>query len=268
MATKYIVYCATSPSGRKYIGCTSRSLATRKRDHRNNARLFPHYKFYRAINKYGFDAFTWSVLGEYPSAELMHKAERRFILEFDTCRSGYNITEGGQGTPGRKNTPEQSAAHAERQRRRFEREQERATTAKRAREWIEANPELHRVATIRRAETLRLPEMREHASKKQKEFLRSNQERVAAINSVRAAAVRRAAEKISRSLGGKPVEVWRDGVLVAQFATQHECARALGLGLGNIQHCLRGTRKRTGGYAICYSGQSQAASADIGCDPA
>lgn len=262
MVGRFIVYCATSPSGRRYVGCTGRGLAERKRGHLAAARKGVESKFYRAVRKYGFDAFEWVVLARCSDVSEMHEQERRLIAHFESQRIGYNVTSGGEGAPGRRNTPEQSAAHGARQRVRFERVAERATVADGVRAWIRGNEEAHRAASERRAASLRSADARARAAATQRAFLSENPERAAEISEARAASVRRAATKISASLGGRPIEVFREGSLVAVFPTQHECSRVLGVGLGCLQHCLRGTRKRSKGYEFRYSGGGNSAAAE------
>ena len=56
-----IVYKATSPSGKTYIGQTVSSLKKRIRKHKNDSNRL-YYAFARAIKKYGVDNFIWEVL--------------------------------------------------------------------------------------------------------------------------------------------------------------------------------------------------------------
>lgn len=88
------IYMYTSPSGKKYIGQTIRSLVERsgKRGH--------GYRgcecFYSAIQKYGFDAFKKEILKEVKVSEL-DETEKEFIQRYNTLiPNGYNISAGGQ----------------------------------------------------------------------------------------------------------------------------------------------------------------------------
>jgi group I intron endonuclease len=56
-----IIYKATSPSGKVYIGKTIKLLERRKSNHLHDSKLFD-CKFYRAISKYGFDNFKWEII--------------------------------------------------------------------------------------------------------------------------------------------------------------------------------------------------------------
>nr|DAG76116.1 MAG TPA: intron associated endonuclease [Caudoviricetes sp.]DAH93860.1 MAG TPA: intron associated endonuclease [Caudoviricetes sp.] len=88
------IYMYTSPSGKKYIGQTTRSLFER------GGRRGQHYKgcdcFYSAIQKYGFNSFEWEILKEVKIFEL-NEAEKEFIQKYNTLTpNGYNISAGGQ----------------------------------------------------------------------------------------------------------------------------------------------------------------------------
>lgn len=59
------------------------------------------YKFYRAIRKYGWDNFEWSIV--YQSKDKHHtlkEMETIFIKEYDSFHNGYNSTLGGDGMLG------------------------------------------------------------------------------------------------------------------------------------------------------------------------
>lgn len=102
------IYGATSPSGERYIGQTIRAHKKRKGEHKYHAGRYArkheieNYKnscerFYEAIQKYGFDAFTWEILVECIDTEL-DMYERKFIAEYDCIYpKGYNMTPGGRG---------------------------------------------------------------------------------------------------------------------------------------------------------------------------
>lgn len=68
------------------------------------------YKLSRAINKYGWDAFSVDVVAECSSFNLedmksdLDKLETYYIQLYDAKVSGYNMTDGGEGTVGIKHT--------------------------------------------------------------------------------------------------------------------------------------------------------------------
>lgn len=92
-----IIYCATNSVNRKvYVGQTTMTLAARKSCHRINKRC---RLFYRAIQKYGFEVFVWSILEEPETQELLDSREEFWIkqLKADHPESGYNLKSGGFG---------------------------------------------------------------------------------------------------------------------------------------------------------------------------
>ena len=57
--------------------------------------------------------------------------------------------------------------------------------------------------------------------------------------------------KMSQAHGGKPFVAIKDGK-VKIFTSQRECSRVLGIHNGNINKCLKGKQKQTGGYSFKY----------------
>lgn len=84
-------------NNKKYIG-QSRSIETRKRAH-YNCSLNTSYngyetKFYRALRKYGYNNFEFSIL-ELCSTEELNDRERHFIEFYNSFKNGYNSSIGG-----------------------------------------------------------------------------------------------------------------------------------------------------------------------------
>lgn len=252
----FIVYLATSPAGKRYIGATSTSLAERMAGHRRAALINEiDNKFYRAIRKYGFESFSWRVVYVARTVAGMFRKEKELIKNLNTVAEGYNTTTGGEGCPGRKNTPEQSKRHGTAQRLRFSRKEEREHASATVSAFALNNPDKHQQNVSKRLATVRLPENRLLAASKQIAFAANNPETMA----MRGAAHRARMEsnpdikrRISASLGGRPVEVIKDDKVILEFATQAECCDALGLGKGNVHSVLSGKRPHTRGYCIRY----------------
>ena len=106
------IYILTSPSGKQYVGRDS-NLPKRVKQHlngnRSNCRLI-----YRAIQKYGGDAFSVETIG-YPgiSQEGLNAVERWWIQRLQTLApSGYNLTEGGEGGVVSEETRQKMRGHA------------------------------------------------------------------------------------------------------------------------------------------------------------
>ena len=90
----YTIYMATNIiTKRSYIGFDS-NWPTRMKSNRKNC-----IKFQNALQKYGREAFEWTVL--YQSQDKDHtlnEMEQYFIDQFDTLNNGYNICKGGAAT--------------------------------------------------------------------------------------------------------------------------------------------------------------------------
>lgn len=85
-----LVYCYTSPSGKRYIGQTRTTLKERVR---KDAKGYKHCPaFFNAIKKYGWDNFSVEILAEVPY-ENLNETEAQYILYFNTTdpNYGYNI---------------------------------------------------------------------------------------------------------------------------------------------------------------------------------
>lgn len=97
---KYKVYrWKNKINDKSYIGQTSTSLENRSTVHISQAKSGSRYKFHQAIRKHGVDNFDVDILFETDSLEEVLEAEKRFIKEHDSYANGYNMTEGGQGSP-------------------------------------------------------------------------------------------------------------------------------------------------------------------------
>ncbi len=89
-----IVYLLTSPSGKSYVGQTTRPLPVRWSQHKSDARLRKHdWPIQRAIRKYGAENFTVVVAARASSKANLDALEKFFIPMF----GDYNIAPGGEG---------------------------------------------------------------------------------------------------------------------------------------------------------------------------
>lgn len=97
-----LVYKATSPSGKSYVGITTSTLSSRKKSHKSTAlSSTTNSPFHAAIRKYGFSTFSWDVLFSANSVEELKKKEIELIAELKTQNPyGYNLSLGGEGTFG------------------------------------------------------------------------------------------------------------------------------------------------------------------------
>jgi group I intron endonuclease len=87
-------------NGKTYIGYTSKKLQTRLNEHRSSSNK-RNTKLYAAIRKHGWDNFQVEIIYQSLDGEYCLKTmEPYFIKEYDTFNTGYNLTEGGDGTLG------------------------------------------------------------------------------------------------------------------------------------------------------------------------
>jgi group I intron endonuclease len=99
---KGIIYCATSPEGKKYYGRTIQSLSKRKYRHYYDARIGCNLYFHNAIRKYGEENIIWMVVERIEAGDkeklvdLLNQREIQLISENNTLwPNGYNLSKGG-----------------------------------------------------------------------------------------------------------------------------------------------------------------------------
>ena len=97
MEKKFCVYCHISPSGKKYIGITSRNPQIRW-DNGYGYKQHNQY-FWNAIRKYGWKNFKHEILFDGLSKEEASKVEVELISKYKTTNPmhGYNFARGGFG---------------------------------------------------------------------------------------------------------------------------------------------------------------------------
>jgi group I intron endonuclease len=99
-----IIYKATSPSGKKYFGKTTKSLNRRMQNHEQKSKC-ESFHFSNAIKKYGINNFSWDIMERFEAKSLEElnkilserekywiKNEKTYLREY-----GYNMTLGGDG---------------------------------------------------------------------------------------------------------------------------------------------------------------------------
>ena len=86
-----IIYCATAPDGRRYIGQTINSLEFRRRRHLSDAQR-SRLPFHEALREQGADNFRWDVLEQVPRRQLAER-ERHWIAHHGTedRTQGFNV---------------------------------------------------------------------------------------------------------------------------------------------------------------------------------
>ena len=191
--------------------------------------------------------------------------ERLLISKIGRLDRGFgpltNKTDGGDGTSGNPKvwTVAMRKQGSIAQRERFKSLKERAKSADATRRWVKENPTKFKEMVAARNTVLQSSRHRAKMSVNRLEVLK----RDPSISTRQAATLSKTylddpsiAARISRSLGGKPVEVYKNGKLVKKYQTLHACCRNLDLNIGNAHAVLNGTRNHTGGYSLVYSSSS------------
>lgn len=106
MDDNYKVYKLTSPSNKVYIGITKQRIKKRWLNGKGYKKC---PAIFNAINKYGWESFKKEILYEGLNEEEAKVLEKQLIKQYNSFNKkyGYNLTEGGDGTCGRKFTEEQ-----------------------------------------------------------------------------------------------------------------------------------------------------------------
>lgn len=99
------VYKHTNPSNKKsYIGITSKDDPNER--WKNGQGYRNHYKFYCAIQHYGWEYFTHEILLTNLTYEEACQKEKELIIYYDSKNNGYNASDGGIGSHGYKHSEE------------------------------------------------------------------------------------------------------------------------------------------------------------------
>lgn len=105
-----IVYKAVNKTnGKVYIGQTIYDIEYRQKTHTTGQW---RTKFKHALDKYGVDGFEWSVLCECSSLQEMNGMEKKFIEEYDSINTGYNLMSGGKQGGNHTETTKQKISEA------------------------------------------------------------------------------------------------------------------------------------------------------------
>ncbi|MDR2717179.1 MAG: GIY-YIG nuclease family protein [Treponema sp.] len=110
-----IIYKATGPTGKVYVGQTTRTLAMRKGQHKFRALKGDRRSAFQiALLDEGFSNFQWEQIDTADSKEELDKKEKLWIAHYkaDKPEHGYNLQDGGiGGTPNAEARRKMSEAH-------------------------------------------------------------------------------------------------------------------------------------------------------------
>jgi group I intron endonuclease len=231
-----IVYKATSPSGKVYIGITITPLKERKRTHLRSVKNGSELPLHNAIRKYGMKNIRWDTIDKADTWDELCEIEAKYIEEFDSYSNGYNLTLGGEGTFGLKHDEEWCIRNSERRKKFFQNPINREMQSLANQRAHDENP----VQAIEHSKFMKERYKKKSAREKTAEGMRKF---LANSKSRRIHSIQR---------GAKPFFVYRDGELIGEWLTQRECARDLNLDFSHINRCLHGKRKSHGGYTFKY----------------
>jgi group I intron endonuclease len=92
----FIIYKAENKvTSGVYIGITSKSIETRKKDHIKKSKKGKSYAFQQAIATYGPDAFKWEQIDTATTIDELAEKEKAYILKHNSQEDGYNLSVGG-----------------------------------------------------------------------------------------------------------------------------------------------------------------------------
>lgn len=231
-----IVYKATSPSGKVYIGITISTLKERIRTHLRGVKKDSKIPFHQAIRKYKLENMTWEIIDRANTWDELCKLEKKYIKLFNSYSNGYNLTLGGEGTFGLQHDEEWCVQNAQIRKKFFQ---------------DQSNREMQSLAnTIAHQEN---PDQAiEHSKFMRQRYTRQSEREKTAEGMKRflSDSTNRKLHSIQR--GAKAFLVCKDGKSIGEWLTQRECARALNLDVGHINSCLHAKRKSHGGYTFKY----------------
>lgn len=152
------LYAITAPNGKKYIGISVKTAASRWAKHCEHAAGKRPGALYAAIRKYGAESFVVAMMLVADDWDYLCDMERRAIAAFGTfAPGGYNMTYGGEGTVGPRDEETRRRISVA-QKKRFERPEERAKAAEHLRQGAS------KIDRAKHAETMRSPVMRARLS--------------------------------------------------------------------------------------------------------
>jgi len=229
-----LVYKATSPTGKTYIGITITPLKERIRLHVKEANRGSRFPYHTAIRKYGSDNICWEIIDVATSWEDLCELERKYIAQYDSKNNGYNMTLGGEGTYGVKYSSEWCAANSMRRKAYF------------------SNPDNRHKQPIsnKKAHAENPDQAKQHSLFMKKRFTKSEERGKIAGGMKRFLSDPNNLTVHSIQRGAKPFLVYKDGKVVGEWLAQWQCARDLGLNVSHMNACLHGVRKSHRGFTF------------------
>lgn len=232
----YCVYCHTSPSGKKYVGI---SCNPEKRWNKGCGYI-KNYRFYRAIQKYGWDSFEHTILASGLTEDAAVQMEMDLIEQWDLTNfsNGYNLRKGGYNASLSCSSRALMSAKRIGNRNcvgRILSPETKARISESLSSFYSTNPNPFK-GKHHSPETISALKMRP-ISASTKEKMRKNHANVSGAKNPSAKAVR---------------QCTLDGSIVAEYDYAKLAADKLGLDLSSIIKCCRGKLKSCGGFRWEY----------------
>jgi hypothetical protein len=236
-----IIYIAVFPDQKVYVGKTDRRLIERIREHQRHKDLVMEIEGSRV----DWDKVKWGILDEYKDSIEMVKKERQWVSHYKSNKAdfGFNQTEGGEGTSGFKNSPEQVEANSKRRKEYFKNSKNRKKQSLANKRAHALNPEQaknHSKFTDQRFNGKDAERERKKTSDGMRTHYDADENRInkAFIN------------------GGRPFLVLHRGAAIGCFSIAAEAARVLGVSSAHISNILNNNgRETTKGYSFKHIGK-------------
>lgn len=137
------IYCIENKiNGKKYVGMTKGTIHNRFLKHKSIAegdRKKQH--LHKALIKDGIENFFVYELDSAETIDELKEKEIFWIKKLDTKNTGYNETDGGEGTFGYKMTEKHKAILSDKAKKRFEDPENRKILSEKTKEWYETLPQ-------------------------------------------------------------------------------------------------------------------------------
>lgn len=227
--SKYCVYKHASPSGKVYIGITG---SEPKERWKNGLGYYRQTRFYRAIQKYGWDAFSHEILFSGLSEEKAKEIEMRLIADHKSNdkQHGYNTTLGGDGMRGYIPPIEVREKISKANKGKVRTEETRRQISK-SKMGIRPTEETRKMLSERHCDV---------SGEKNPMYGKNHSEA--------------AREKMSANRPSKPVvSMDNQGASVSRYRSVREAERTTGIKRLYIIQCCKGERTQAGGFSWKYA---------------
>lgn len=231
-----LVYKATSPSGKVYIGITVTSLKERIRIHLRAVRNCSKIPFHNAIRKYKPENINWEIIDYANKWSELCDLEKNHIKLYDSYKNGYNLTLGGEGTFGLKHEEEWCIQNSKIRKKFFEDPENKEMQSLANKKAHQDNPNQAIIHKSFMTERYKKDSERVKTAEEMRNFLSDPKNR----------------KEHSIQRGAKPFLVYKNEILIGEWLTQRECARDLDLDYTQINSCLHGKRMSHKSYVFKY----------------